>query len=355
MTIDTVHLHIKDFSVTPDTGVIVTPSSYVAGTGEMVSDFPLYRNTEGKEYRGAMAKLNVPAPAFQLTIKPFTRGGNVTSNCFLQFSIPKVYSGSENNFYSVGEGGSQAVFKTVEKELWKCGVHTDLNTAEFTRVDTFKNIEPEEEFSSYAPLFGMLQMRRGVDKKYPEGFLLKNTQQEFCVYDKIAEMKKKKVDVSHFPAQAMRFEHRLMNKAKVQKVYGFSSVKDLFSGGYETVKKQRVNQWKNSLFSHTPEEVIHIGAGQLQAEMQIFKDRYDKKWFEWFLKSYGAYHLAQVAGIEVVKLALQNFEPDRMKVWRAEKTIDMLARELEMFKQVEGRNKTLGTLYMELKEKVCLN
>ena len=89
--------------------------------------------------------------------------------------------------------------------------------------------------------------------------------------------------------------------------------------------------------------------------MQIFKDRYDKKWFDWFLKSYGAYHLAQVAGIEVVKLALQNFEPDRMKVWRAEKTIDMLARELEMLKQGEGRNKTLGTLYMELKEKVCLN
>jgi len=33
----------------------------------------------------------------------------------------------------------------------------------------------------------------------------------------------------------------------------------------------------------------------------------------------------------------------------------MLARELEMLKQVEGRNKTLGTLYMELQEKVCLN
>jgi len=355
MTIDTVHLHIKDYSVTPDTRVEVTPSSYVAGTGELLADFPLYRNTQGKEYRGAKAKLNVPAPAFQMTIMPFSRGGKVTSNCFLQFSVPKVHSGSENNFYSVGEGGSQAVFKTIEKELWKNGLHTDLNTAEFTRIDTFKNIEPEEEFSAYAPLFGLLKMRRGVDRTYPEGFLLKNTQQQFCVYDKIAEMQKRKVDTSHFPAMAMRFEHRAMNKDKVQAVFGFHSVKDLFSGGYDTVKKQQVNQWKKGLFSHTVEEVISIGASVLQGEMQVFKDRYDKKWFEWFLKSYGAFHLAQVAGIEVVKLALQNFEPDRMKVWRAERTIDMLARELEMLKQVQGRNKTLGTLYLELKEKVCLN
>jgi len=355
MTIDTVHLHIKDYSVTPDTRVEVTPSSYVAGTGELLADFPLYRNTQGKEYRGAKAKLNVPAPAFQMTIMPFSRGGKVTSNCFLQFSVPKVHSGSENNFYSVGEGGSQAVFKTIEKELWKNGLHTDLNTAEFTRIDTFKNIEPEEEFSTYAPLFGLLKMRRGVDRAYPEGFLLKNTQQQFCVYDKIAEMKHRKVDTSHFPAMAMRFEHRAMNKDKVQAVFGFHSVKDLFSGGYDTVKKQQVSQWKKNLFSHTVEEVIQIGAGVLQEEMRMFKQRFDRNWFDWFLKSYGAYHLAQVAGIEVVKLALQNFEPDRMKVWRAEQTLLQAKREIEMMKQVEGKDKTLGTLYLELKQKVCLN
>ena len=49
MTIDSVHLHIKDYSVTPDTRVEVTPSSYVAGTGELLADFPLYRNTQGKD------------------------------------------------------------------------------------------------------------------------------------------------------------------------------------------------------------------------------------------------------------------------------------------------------------------
>lgn len=351
MTLDTVHLHLTDYSIAEGNSLTVQPSPYMASTGEKVSEFHLFTDNTGREQRGARAYLNVP-DKFQLTLQPFTRS-QAGVNCFVQFSVPRVHYG--NNYYSVGEEGSQAVFNSIEKELWQSGIHTDIETADLCRVDTFKNIEPEEEFSAYAPLFGLLKMRRGADRAYPEGFLLKNTQQQFCVYDKIAEMQKRKVDVSHFPAETMRFEHRCMNKSKVQAVYGFTSVKDLFSGGYEAVKKQQVAQWKKSLFYHSPEEVIHIGAGQLQAEMQIFKDRYDKKWFEWFLKSYGAYHLAQVAGIEVVKLALQNFEPDRMKVWRAEKTIDMLARELEMLKQGEGRNKTLGTLYLELREKVCLN
>ncbi len=352
MTLDTVHLHLTDYSITPEAVLELHPSAYVVGTGEKISDFPLYTNTEGKEFRGAKAKLNVP-DKFQLTLKPFSRGGRVGTNCFVNFSVPRVHYG--NNFYSVGEEGSQAVFKTIEKELWKSGIHTDLNSAEICRVDTFKNIEPEEEFSAYAPLFRLLKMRKGVDRVYPESFLAVNGYQQFSIYDKIAEMKHRKVEVSHFPAMAMRFEHRCMKKVKVKAVYGFTSVKDLFSGGYEAVKKQQVPQWKKSLFYHSPEEVIHIGAGQLQAEMQIFKDRYDKKWFEWFLKSYGAYHLAQVAGIEVVKLALQNFETDRMKVWRAEQTLLRAKREIEMMKQVEGKDKTLGTLYMELKEKVCLN
>lgn len=352
MTLDTIHLQLSDYSITPEAVLELHPSAYVVGTGEKISEFPLYTNTEGQEYRGAKAKLNVP-DKFQLTMKPFVRGGRVGTNCFVNFSVPRVHYG--NNFYSVGEEGSRAVFNSIEKELWQAGIHTDINTADMCRVDTFKNIEPEEEFSVYAPVFRLLKMRRGIDKVFPEGFLAINGQQQFCIYDKIAEMKHKKVEVSHFPAMAMRFEHRCMKKEKVKAVFGFTSVKDLFSGGYETVKKQQVSQWKNSLFSHTVEEVIQIGAGELQTEMQIFKDKYDKKWFEWFLKSYGAFHLAQVAGIEVVKLALQNFEPDRMKVWRAEKTIDTLARELEMVKQIQGRSKTLGTLYTELKEKVCLN
>jgi len=352
MTLDTVHLQLADFTITGENELTVQPAPYLASTGESIYDWQLFTDTSGKEHTGAKAYLN-KTDRFQLTLLPYQKA-KTGVNCFVQFSVPKVHNG--NNFYSVGEEGSQAVFTSIEKELWQAGIHTELNNAELCRVDTFKNIEPEEEFPAYAPLFGLLKMRRGVDRVYPESFLLKNTQQQFCVYDKIAEMKHRKVEVSHFPAQAMRFEHRCMSKGKVQAVFGFSKAGEMFkSGRYETVKKQQVQQWKNSLFSHSVEEVLSIGAGVLQGEMELFKQRYERNWFDRFLKSYGAYHLAQFAGAEVVRIALQNIEEEKTKVWRAEKLLLQAQREIELLKNTEGTSKTLGTLYLELKEKVCLN
>ena len=351
MTLDTVHLQLTDYSIAEDNTLTVQPAPFIASTGEKVSEFPLFADTSGRQYRGSRAYLNVP-DRFQLTLAPFTKCEAGVS-CFVQFSVPRVHYG--NNYYSVGEEGSQAVFSTIEKELWQAGVHTEISEASICRLDTFKNIEPEEPFASYAPVLSLLKMRRGVDRAYPEGFLLKNTQQQFCVYDKIAEMQKRKVEVSHFPAQTMRFEHRCMNKDKVRAVFGFTSVHDLFSGGYDTVKKQQVAQWKKNLFSNTVEEVLQIGAGVLEEELKYFKQRFERNWFDWFLKSYGVRYLAQVAGVEVVKMALQNIDAEKTMIWRAEKTLEQAKKEMDFIKQVEGTNKTLGVLYMELQEKVCLN
>ena len=65
--------------------------------------------------------------------------------------------------------------------------------------------------------------------------------------------------------------------------------------------------------------------------------------------------MAQFAGAEVVRIALQNIEEEKTKVWRAEKLLMQAQREIELLKNAEGTSKTLGTLYLELKEKVCLN
>lgn len=350
MTLDTVKLHLKDYSITGESTLTVQPATYIAGTGEVVSEFPLFQDTAGKKFKGSKAYLNTDR--LNLTIQPFTRSEAGTS-CFVSFSVPKIHYG--NNFYSVGEEGAQAVFNLVEKELWQAGIHTDIQEAGLSRVDTFKNIQTEEPFSSYYTLFPLLKARRAIQRGYGTTFLVHNTQQEFCVYDKLAEMKNREIDTTPFPAQTMRFEHRLLNKQKIEKVYGFSSVSALFSGGYSELKTRQREEWRKSLFSHSVEEVVMLGSRQLEQEMRFFKQRFERNWFEWFLKSYGAYHLAQVAGVEVVRIALQNVEAERTKVWRAEKMLLDTKREIEMLKQEEGSNKTLGVLYQELKEKVCLN
>ena len=163
MTLDTVHLHLTDYSVQAENSLTIEPSPYKASTGELVSDFHLYTDNEGRQVNGKKAHWNTPH--FQLTFAPFTKSIEGVS-CFVQFSVPKVHYG--NNYYSVGEQGTEAVFKEIEQELWEGGVHTDIKTCNITRIDTFKNIEPEENFNSYAPLFGLLKMRKGVDRTYPK-------------------------------------------------------------------------------------------------------------------------------------------------------------------------------------------
>ena len=348
--LDTMKLSLKEYSIAGDNKLTVQPASYLAGSGEVLSEFPLFRDTGGRTFRGSKAYLNTDR--LNLTLQPFTRSESGVS-CFVQFSIPKIHYG--NNYYSVGEDGSKAVVELVERELKEAGVITPLQEANISRLDTFKNIQPEEPFSSYYSLFPLLKARRAIQRGYGTTFLVHNTQQEWCVYDKNEEMKARGIDLSEFPDRTMRFEHRLLNGAKVKAIHGFSTVGALFSGGYEVVREKARESWSKSLFSFKVEEVVRLGALELEQELRSFKQKYGERYFPHFLKSYGAYHLAQYAGVEVVKVALQNLEANRMAVWRAEKLLTDTKRELDLLKKVEGSDKTLSTLYQELQAKVCLN
>jgi len=351
--LDTVKLLVSNYEVTKESSLQVQPATYrvVTGAEEPVSEFPLFQDTAGRQYRGSKAYLN--NEKWNLTIQPFTKSRNGTC-CFVSFSVPKVHSG-DNNFYSVGREGSRASIQLVEEELSEAGFKTNLEKADISRVDTFKNIQTEEPFSSYYSLFSMLKARRGIQRGYGTTFLLHNTQQEFCVYDKLSEMESRGLDTSHFPAQSMRFEHRLLNKAKVDSVYKFTKVEQLFSGGYEAMKAQQVKEWQKSLFSYSVEDIVLLGSQQLEQELRIYQERFPKNYFDRYLKAYGAYRLASEAGVEVVSKALKSLEVDRMKVWRAEKFLSDCKREIELMREEPGSSKTMATLYQELKEKVCLN
>ena len=346
--IDTLKLMLNEYEIADDSEIRVQPASYELGTGSKV-EYPLFQTpSHGAQY-GSKAYLNTDN--WNLTLKPLPAGGRATG-AFLQLSVPKNYYGS--NFYSVGEQGTQAVLNKVEGELKEKGVHTSLIEADMSRVDTFKNIEPEEPFSSYYSLFSLLKARKAIQRGYGTTFLLSNSQQEFCVYDKLEEMRERNMEVGGLPP-TMRFEHRLLNKQKVQNVYGFGKVAELFKGGYEVVKEKQVESWESSLFNFTTEELVLLGSKQLEQEMKRFYEKSPSGWFSKFLKAYGAYYLASHAGKEVVIEALQNFEADRMKIWRAVQVFEEAERELLILKQEEGSKKTLGALYEELRRKVCLN
>jgi len=345
--LDTLKLMLNDFEISGESSLRVQPGSFEVATGEKL-EFPLF-SAGSHVYYGSKAYLN--SPLWNLTLKPLP-GGNRATGAFLQFSVPKNHYG--NNYFSTGEHGTQAVFEKVEKELKEQGIRTNLLESSLSRIDTFKNIEPEEPFENYSGLFKLLNAKRTQKREYGTTFLLSNTQQEFCIYDKLAEMRMRNEETSDFP-ETMRFEHRALNKQKVSSLYGFSQAGELFKGGYAVIREKQRENWLNSLFCFSVEKVLLLGSKQLEEEMKLFKEKHSRNWFQNFLKAYGAYYLAQVAGVEVVKLALESMETERTKVWRTIQLLEEAKREIELVKQEENSKKTLGELYQELKEKVCLN
>ena len=344
--LDTVKVYIPEYSIKTDNNIEFQPARINAGTGEKLNEFELFQTTSGKRFYGSKAMLNTDI--FHLDLKPYSFTENGVA-CFLHFSVPKVHYGQ--NYYSVGEQGSHAVFNLVEQELQKNGFCCNLQNADFSRVDTFKNIEPEEPFETYSALFSLLNASRKVKRSFGTTYMVTNTQQEFCVYDKLKEMEMHKLDTSGFPS-TMRFEHRLLNKQKIKTVLGFTQVADLFKGGYAVIKDKQKQSWKDNLFKYSVEEVVQLGSQELAREMQCFQQKHGSRWFSWFLKAYGAFHLAQFAGVEVVQTALEHMEANRMKVYRAVKTLEEAERELLFYRKEPATKKTYATLYSELKEKV---
>lgn len=348
--LDTIKLQLQDYEVTSNSTVEVQPARYVSGTGEILSEFPLFKNSSGKVFYGSKAFLNTPK--WNLTLKPVTYSPSGNA-CYVHFSVPGIHNG--NNFYSVGEQGTEAVINQVEQELAENGINCNLQQAQLSRIDTFKNIQAEQSFESYATLFQLLKCNRGIKRDYGTTYLMSNTQQEFTVYDKIVEMQNRGISTAEFPENTQRYEHRLLNRNKINSVYGFSEVADIFKGGYAVIKEKQLESWKKSLFSYSVEEVVTLGSKQLEQEMAIFKQKFSRNWFQFFLQAYGAYHLAQVAGVEVVKTALENLEADRMKVYRTVKILEQAKREIDFVKQEQNSKRTMAELYLELQEKVCLN
>ena len=344
--LDTVKVLIPEYDIASDSSLEVQPARFKAGTGEVINEFQLFSTVSGKNYLGSRAFLNTEH--FNLDLKPYSFSNSGTA-CFLHFSVPKVHNGQ--NYYSVGEQGTKAVFNLVEAELRENGFYCNLQNANLSRIDTFRNILPEEPFETYSALFSLLNASRRIKRSFGTTYMVTNTQQEFCVYDKLKEMQLHKIDTSPFP-ETMRFEHRLLNKKKINSIIGFTQVAELFKGGYAVIKDKQKKAWKDNLFKFSVSEVIQLGSQELALEMENFKSKHGNRWFSYFLKAYGAYHLAKYAGVEVVELAMQNFEPDRMKVWRMRKTLEEAEAELLMFKKEESSKKTYASLYRELKEKM---
>ena len=344
--IDTLKLNLQNWGVKSKASLQLKGGNTNYETGE-VYETHLFTDSSGHEAFGAKATLNTEN--FQFTIKPYQG----IPRAIIQFSAPKIIC-EGNNYYPIKESQLSEVFESVEQELHEKGINTHIQEAKLSRVDTFKNILTDEETESYSRLFGLLHANRAKNKKTygVTGWLMHNNSTEYCIYDKLQEMK----HTGHLTEgleNTLRFEHRCMNPQKVKGFYkNVTTVTDLKAYGWSALRDRTIKAWKDNFFKYDIDEIEIIVESQIRSELKYFQAKYGTRYINQYLQAYGAHYLTSTVGIEVIKKALKSMNVDRVQVWRAEQKLKEKYIEVEALKLDSTSPQTLGELYSELKYKM---
>lgn len=339
--LDTLKVYTPDFEVKDRAQVSVQPGLVEYATGQQ-REVSLFKDELGRDVYGQKAFVNTER--YNLTIQPMGAGVEL----FLQTSLPKVVH--EDNYTPLTNSETGQAINEIASDLKSRGVVVNLDNCGLSRVDLFKNVIGDNDFLSYSPLFELLQSKRQHKRDYGTTFTWSNTQREICVYDKLTEMQSRGVKVGGYPQNTIRFEYRLKNSRVCERELGFSTVKKLVNNLDDLQKKYR-DALSKSIFSLKVDDVNILASQELQYSMQFYASEYGDTWLSRFLRDSGAYHLASLAGDEVVKVVLACVIGDRVKLWRAIKYFEDAKRDFELSAKVDGV-KTLADLYGELQTKV---
>ncbi len=345
--IDTLKLSLNDYAISRGAHLDVQPSVFNAATGELLSNFPLWH--DGSRYiEGSKAFHN--GEDFNVTIKPLSPSQPDSIGCLVQFSVPKVVTGS--NFHATDHNGTVAALKAVEKHLRDVGIKTNIKTASMSRVDAFKTIQTDEPYPAYHSVLSMLQGQRMAKRDYGTTFLWANTQQEICIYDKLVEMQQRKASVAGFPENSVRFEHRMLKARKVQKTLGMKTVADLLAG-YDHVRDTYNAVMEKQLFRRTVSDVAMLTSTQLEEELAYYQDVLGRRY--WLRDWQIANGMRAVApDVEALKTAVKNRARGRNTARNLLKQIESAALDAAAQAVIRPAKRPIGELYSELKRKILL-
>jgi hypothetical protein len=264
----------------------------------------------------------------------------------VQFSVPKVAIGS--NFHSTDHQGTSRALKAVQKHLRDIGIKTNIKTASLSRIDAFKTVETEEPYSAYHPVLSMLQGQRLAKRDYGTTFLWANTQQEICIYDKLVEMRQRKVSIAGFPENSVRFEHRMLKGRKIQETLGMKSVSDLLAG-YDHVRDTYNAVMRKQLFQRSISNVASYSVAQVEAELLALKST-NRYWFRSWLMAIGMRSIAP--DVETIKKAVSKVADSRATAARVCRDLEKARLDAVALEILTPAKRPCGQLYSELKTKV---
>jgi len=339
--LDTLKVYTPDFEVKDRARVSVQPGLVDYGTGQQ-REVSLFKDELGRDVYGQKAFVNTER--YNLTIQPMGAGVEL----FLQTSLPKTIH--EDNYTPLTNSETEQAIDEIASDLKSRGVVVNLDNCGLSRVDLFKNVIGDNDFLSYSPLFELLQSKRQHKRDYGTTFTWSNTQREICVYDKLTEMQSRGVEIAGFTANTLRFEYRLKNSRVCERELGVSTVKNLVKN-LDNLPVKYNDALSKSIFSLRVDEINILASQELQNWMQSYANLYGDTWLSRFLRDFGSYHLARMAGDEVVKIVMACVIGDRVKLWKAIRYFEQAKQDFELSSQTDN-DKTLADLYDELRQKV---
>lgn len=210
MTIDTIALGTTQFTIRKDNKFYVESVADSSGMLSQGNNY-LFFGVYGK-------KAYYNDDLFNITISPSR--GSVPSYIYIKSSIPRVYSGGENNLADVGFEGNKIFVDALLDTLNDIGVDFNIWDLSITRLDMFKNLELDHPPSEYVPVYEVMnQVNSAKGKKVYIGSSYRTSNKSFQVlfYDKKKECKDKLVELpeSMQNLNLLRAETRHLKKYKV--------------------------------------------------------------------------------------------------------------------------------------------
>lgn len=245
MGVDTLKLRLKDCEIIRDANIRVDPATIDYRTGLPINERSLFIDPSGNIVTGDKAYCNTPEFNFDMTHK----------GIYIQFSAPKVHSGGINNLLAPNSSNDfKATIERVENEMYNNGIKANLFNGFLSRVDLFKMIESDYQYSNYAGVYGNLlpSRKRLLDLGY-DSFLYTNGQGQICFYDKHKEMIDKHNTAFNCPNNSHRHEIRFTsarsNRANL-KIDTCSKLVEVYEELPERISKElsKVFKWKPEQF-----------------------------------------------------------------------------------------------------------
>lgn len=352
--IDTLSLTLTDYEVLSGYDFQLQQPPTNTKTGETGAIYPLFR-VNGGTVTGSKAFHN--AERFNVDISPYSPDQPDVIGCRVHLSVPKFATGS--NYLLLPRRGVEEVLspRGLEKELREIGIAANLDNATVSRLDLTRNAVCSEPPPTYAPLFALLSMKRTSHTDFGgTGHLWKNGSQQLAVYDKLAEMKHKKMETKGLPGNTLRFEHRLLKSRKVKTaLQGIKTVADL-KAGYDTLAPAYEKALRDGIFRYEmpPRETFSFET--LMAQMEQFQTGEG-----YWLKRYKDFALMQLLievggfdGVDTFIRAAVEASTSRETKSRVRREMEAMRAQAAALKAVPKSRKTYRDLYNELQSKVLL-